>query len=154
MTDDDGAINAEFVKQVAQYRRLRRRRTALTGLARTEAEAGTIDEDDSMVAGGKAFAEREIHVLEIGAGAVQEDDGRTACGGVIAEFDHVLTKTVDLDEAPARQIGPVDQTCANECGDGAGAQDDGHNNERGHSVRTIQKAMKLLRGARARTPTL
>ena len=55
MADHDRAIDAETVEHVAQHGRLIGRRTALTRLARTEAEAGPVDQDHPMTH-GKALA--------------------------------------------------------------------------------------------------
>ena len=77
MADDDGAIDAEPIEHVAQHGRLIGRRAPLAGLARAEAEARPIDENDAVTR-GEPLAEREMHVLEIGAGAVEKHDRRRA----------------------------------------------------------------------------
>ena len=57
---------------------------------------------------GKTFAEREIHILEIGAGAMEKNDRRHFMAAV-SEFDHMLTKAVDFNEAAGRHMRPLDQ---------------------------------------------
>ena len=49
------------------------------------------------------------HIAEIAAGSVyQEDRGR----GRAAEFDDVKPTAIDVHKSAARQIGPIDHSCA------------------------------------------
>ena len=93
---------------------------------------------------GKPFAERKIHILEIGAGAMQKNDRRRFVAAV-SEFDHVLTKAVDFDEAARRHMRPLDQTRSDKGDDGAGAQDDNDDRDRGHKLRAILTLMTVPR---------
>ena len=68
----------------------------------------------------KPFAERNPHVFEIAAGAVNEND---RWRGSVADLNHMLAQTVDLDEAAARRMRPLDQPCADDGDDGAGGED-------------------------------
>jgi hypothetical protein len=74
------------------------------------------------------FAEREPHVFEIAAGAVNESDRRRVARRT--QIDDVLTKSADVDEAPARRMRPLDQPRADESDDGAGGEDFGGDSQR------------------------
>ncbi len=122
------------IEHVAQHRGLIGRRTPLAAFARAKAEARPIDEDDA-VARGEMFAERQMHVLEIGAGAVQNHDRRRARrGGARSHFDHVLRETADIDETAARPMQPLDQQRADQRDETASAQHRNDNNKRGHGA--------------------
>ena len=132
MTDDDDAIDVEGIEHVAQHRGLIGRRTPLAAFARAKAEARPIDEDDAM-ARGEMFAERQMHVLEIGAGAVQNHDRRRARrGSARSHFDYVLRETADIDETATRPMQPLDQQCADQRDQAASAQHRNDDDQRGH----------------------
>jgi hypothetical protein len=77
------------------------------------------------MAGRETLTKGETHVFEVAAGAVQEDDGGrgVVCPYAVIKLDHMLAKTIDIDEAASRQVRPLDQPRANQSNQGAGAED-------------------------------
>ena len=94
---------------------------------------------------GKPLAEREVHVLEIGACAMEKDDRERIFRATAPHFNHMLTEAVTLDKAAAWPMRPLDQISPDERHDGADTQDDSDNCDRGHGLCVVLSPMAVPR---------
>jgi len=95
---------------------------------------------------GETLAKGEIHILEIGTGTVEENDrGSFPRAGIVSKLNHMLSKAVDLNEAARRHMCPLDQTRPDKGDDGAGAQNDSDDRDRGHKLRATLTPLTVPR---------